>query len=336
MKIVKPGTEVFQNPKSYQELLEHIERCGRICYKSEERITKGSAEKFIKSIIARKHFAVLEHGNLIYAVDRPAYDLVNTLTRAIFISLGRTSYIKASIDLEAKYPIIISGNVRAFIEFFGNVRDLCRTNALLDAMGYETSLATIFRMEKMPLLFSDFVSESKYPSEYHDAPGTLIWDENKLSVFQRTVHCTRTVKFTCDRGVSHEIVRHRPAAYCQESTRYCNYSGNKFNGEISVIEPYFFLEDTECYDVWKDTCQKAEDAYFKLLDLGCSPQEARSVLPNSLKTEVCMSANYVEWQHFFDLRCVSAAHPQMREIATPLCFKFVQENPQLITPIADA
>lgn len=131
-------------------------------------------------------------------------------------------------------------------------------------------------------------------------------------------HFNISVRFVCDRGVSHEIVRHRLASYCQESTRYCNYGNEQFNGEITVIEPLYLEQYTDAYGAWQEACEIAERAYFKLLDWGCTPQEARAVLPNSLKTEVVMTANLREWRHFFKLRCAPAAHPQIREIATPL------------------
>jgi thymidylate synthase (FAD) len=128
-------------------------------------------------------------------------------------------------------------------------------------------------------------------------------------------HVSFTVKFIVDRGVSHEMVRHRLASYSQESTRYCNYSKGQFNGEITVIEPCFLVPGTEGYNMWYRACQMAEQYYFSLLDWGCSPQEARAVLPNSLKTELVMTANIREWRHFLKLRTSPAAHPQMREVA---------------------
>lgn len=131
-------------------------------------------------------------------------------------------------------------------------------------------------------------------------------------------HCSFTVKFTCDRGVSHELVRHRLASFCQESTRYCNYGSGKFGEQITVINPCFLERGTEQREFWEDACLAAETAYFNMLDRGCSPQEARSVLPNSLKTEVVMTANIREWRHFLKLRCDTAAHPQMRELALKL------------------
>lgn len=130
-----------------------------------------------------------------------------------------------------------------------------------------------------------------------------------------------TVKFICDRGVSHEIVRHRMASYCQESTRYCNYGKGKFGEEITVIEPCFWPEGSDLYWAWKNACLISEQCYFSLLKSGATPQEARSVLPNSLKTEVVMTANIREWRHFLKLRCSPAAHPQMREVALILLDK---------------
>lgn len=148
-------------------------------------------------------------------------------------------------------------------------------------------------------------------------------------------HFNVTVKFICDRGVSHEIVRHRLASYCQESTRYCNYSKDSFDSEITVIEPLFLTPDTFGYDEWKEACQTAEGAYFNLLEWGCTPQEARAVLPNSLKTEVVMTANLREWRHFFRLRCAKAAHPQMREIAIPLCKELQKKLPIIFDDVLE-
>ena len=140
-------------------------------------------------------------------------------------------------------------------------------------------------------------------------------------------HGSVTVRFTCDRGVSHEIVRHRLASYCQESTRYCNYSKDGFGEEITVIEPSWCSEGDPAYEVWKKACQRAELAYFDLMSIGCSPQESRSVLPNSLKTEVVMTANMREWRHFLRLRTASAAHPDMREVAKMLLTEMKNRYP---------
>lgn len=146
-------------------------------------------------------------------------------------------------------------------------------------------------------------------------------------------HYNITVKFICDRGVTHEIVRHRLASYCQESTRYCNYSSDKFGTEIAVIKPCYLDEGTEGYRMWAGLCSLAEAYYFDLLNYGCTPQEARAVLPNSLKTELVMTANIREFRHFFKLRCSKAAHPQMREVALMLLKEFKERIPVLFDDI---
>ena len=146
-------------------------------------------------------------------------------------------------------------------------------------------------------------------------------------------HASITVRFVVDRGVSHEIVRHRLAAYCQESTRYCNYTKEDFGTEITFIKPEYLERDTDGWYYWKTSCQQAERAYFKMLDWGCTPEEARAVLPNSLKTELIMTADIREWRHFLKLRTADAAHPQMKEVARPLLNKFKQLIPVLFDDI---
>lgn len=134
-------------------------------------------------------------------------------------------------------------------------------------------------------------------------------------------HVSVTVKFVVDRGISHELVRHRLASFAQESTRYCNYSKDDFGSEITFIIPDYLEYKSEGWNIWKESMKQAEDAYFKMLDFGLSPQQARAVLPNSLKTEVVMTANLREWRHFFKLRALGTTgkpHPQMLEVTVPL------------------
>ena len=135
-------------------------------------------------------------------------------------------------------------------------------------------------------------------------------------------HSSLSIRFICDRGVSHELVRHRLASFAQESTRYCNYSKDKFGNELTFIRPFFWDENSFEYSRWLEVCKKAEDEYCRLMSQpGCTPQEARSILPNSIKTEVVMTTNYREWRHFFKLRAARAtgpAHPQMEQITRPL------------------
>ena len=207
MKIISPSFDIL-TPLNGQKILEHIELCGRVCYKSEDKITDTSAAGFVAGIIKRGHETVLEHFSI-------------------------------------------------------------------------------------------------------------------------------TVKFVCDRGVSHELVRHRLASYCQESTRYCDYAKDGFGGEITFIKPFFLTAGTYAFNCWRSVCSEIESAYFELLNAGCSPQEARSVLPNSLKTEVVMTANLREWRHFFKLRTAPAAHPQMREIAVPLLHQMQELIPVVFDDIME-
>lgn len=149
-------------------------------------------------------------------------------------------------------------------------------------------------------------------------------------------HASVSVRFVCSRGISHEIVRHRLAAFSQESTRYCNYSNDKFNNEITVIYPSWALpilsmkgnlNDRPKFIIWQTACEVAETAYFDMLKEGALPQEARDVLPNALKTELVMTANLREWLHFFKLRCDAAAHPDMQYLAKMLLKKFHDSIP---------
>jgi thymidylate synthase (FAD) len=142
-----------------------------------------------------------------------------------------------------------------------------------------------------------------------------------------------TVRIICDRGISHEIVRHRLGSYSQESTRYCNYSKDKFGNEITVIKPLFWEEGSKEYEEWKKACEMAEKSYFKLIEFGAKPEEARSVLPNSLKTEIVVTYNLREWRHFLTLRTSKRAHPQIREVAIPLLRDFQKLIPVIFDDI---
>lgn len=305
MKIINASAGLFM-PKPGESILQHLERCGRVCYKSEGLITDGSAEKFVTSIIHRGHEAVLEHGAFIFLLhDVRTFRELHQLIMHLEIKKGFKSYLRFTKDSRT----IVSGNIRAW-------RDFCA--------------AAVYAVGHLPIFMKYFIQG--YPTLFPEYQDSAIFGEGMYSghVFQEIkpsdlkpgievdVHYYITAKFICDRGVTHEIVRHRPASFCQESTRYCNYGKNQFGGEITVIRPYFLEENTPAWDFWKDACSVAEGAYFDLLEFGCTPQEARAVLPNSLKTELVMTANVQEWKHFFALRTSQAAHPQMREVATQL------------------
>ena len=143
-------------------------------------------------------------------------------------------------------------------------------------------------------------------------------------------HESVTVRFIIDKGVSHELVRHRLASFAQESTRYCNYSSDKFNSELTFIKPCFLDENTEGFKVWKNVMETAEIIYKGLTKKGLTTEQARIVLPASLKTEVVMTANLREWRHFFKLRAVGTTgrpHPQMSEVTIPLLKEFQMQIP---------
>ena len=142
-------------------------------------------------------------------------------------------------------------------------------------------------------------------------------------------HVSLTFKIICDRGVTHEIVRHRLASYSQESSRYCNYSSNKFGNELTFIKPCFWTEDDENYLLWKQTLEVAEKNYLAMIKNGARPEQARSILPNSLKAEIFMTANLREWKHFLKLRTSQKAHPQMREVSLKI-YKILNDNLPII------
>ncbi|ACB83772.1 FAD-dependent thymidylate synthase [Natranaerobius thermophilus] len=175
-----------------------------------------------------------------------------------------------------------------------------------------------------------YKSEDKMKGNYNQSLLEFLVEQGHESVIE---HEKVTVMMIIDRGLSHEIVRHRLASYSQESTRYCNYQKDKFGNEITLIRPYFYSHRDKEYQLWESSCQEIEQKYFELLETGSTPQEARSILPNSLKTEIVVTFNMREWRHFFKLRCDKAAHPQARQIAIPVLKEFKNKFPVLFQDI---
>ena len=325
MRITEAGFTILPTPHRQDEILKHIERCGRVCYKSEDKITEGSAQQFVANIIKRGHEAVLEHGSLCYQLHgafylAPIIDWYFRRTQDLQKAIGYHSYLRFTANGGI---VLLSGNVRAWRDFlkayaqvFSGVSKELRTVIIENSKFFpelsKTPIVSLYGDWHGRISRADFNPEDFNPEIYAE---------------DRLVHQDVSVLFTVDRGISHEIVRHRLASYCQESTRYCDYSAGRFGGEITVIEPKA-LRHTPGYKIWMDSCKRAETAYFDLLDCGCSPQEARGVLPNSLKTEIVMTANLAEWRHFFQLRTSRAAHPQMREVAIPLLREFKNRDPE--------
>ena len=323
MKIVSPSFELLPPHGTAQmDVLQRIERCGRICYKSEAKITEDSCVKFVGGIISRGHEAVLEHATLIFLLDFHTWSVMQEQIAQMeqHDRYVYESFLRFTNDVSRP---IVSGNIRAWRDYL----KACRV-----VYGHVPPFADVI-VDKYPVLFPEFLGtpHCNRPAK-HTIEQLAVGD--LYTINEKLTHYDRTVIFTCDRGVSHEIVRHRPASYCQESTRYCNYSKEGFGGEIAVIKPSYLHIGSQGYNIWAKACRNAEMAYFDLLTYGCVPQEARAVLPTSLKTEVCMTTYLSEWRHFLNLRGSTAAHPQIRELALPLCSSFTVELPDIFAGVA--
>lgn len=175
-----------------------------------------------------------------------------------------------------------------------------------------------------------YKSENKIDNESGEKFVANIIKRGHESVIE---HVSVSMRVICDRGVTHEIVRHRLASYSQESTRYCNYSSDKFGQELTFIKPCFWNEDDLGYKVWENSMKRVEEDYINLIKNGAKPQEARSILPNSIKTEIVITMNLREWRHFFKLRTSIAAHPQMKEVADMMLKIFKEKIPVIYDDI---
>lgn len=313
MKIVNPSHEILLPDSPYR----HIERIGRVCYKSEDKATIASAEPFCQRMFNNKHYAMIEHFRFIIEVNKDIY------TDLLF-SNKYNKYLTFTND-DGKY--IISASARGFNDMFNAVMDAeVYTDEDQDIIEFIISdiihiVRNIIEVYRCPYLFNNIINECI--SNYNDNKPKvrIIKDFNELNDNEYKKHAWYSVHFVCDRGVTHEMVRHRDASFAQESTRYCNYSKDKFGNEITVIKPCFWEEDSNEYLYWKSAMKIAESDYFYLLELGATPQEARSVLPNSLKTEIVITAPVYEWIHIFNLRVLGTTgtpHPQMKEVMKPV------------------
>jgi thymidylate synthase (FAD) len=275
MKVIKPYFEIIEQQPQEVGMLKHIETCGRVAWKSEDKITEDSYIKFVEMLKGVNHGSVLEHGT-VYLIQRVFSNKNDKLYLDKYSLNNYSKTVSLYLPMKSERLVAVTTNYRVLVE-----------NNWLDDLIYQCE-----------------------PTDFH---------EKRV-----------TVKFTCDRSVSHEFVRHRVFSFTQESTRYCNYSKNKFNNELTFIEPIWMrnieeetsLYFTNCYEEFYSALENAESSYFNLLDKGWKPQQARTVLPNSLKTELMMTGFVSDWKHFFHLRCSESAHPQARELAIPLREKF--------------
>lgn len=266
MKLIKASFEIIEQQGGLKGVYRHIEKAGRTCYKSEDKITEDSAEGFVNRMVKSGHGAMLEHGTIYLQMPTE----FNKGPYEYYLS---NPYSKVNIKDKVAY---ITTNSRVIIE-------------------------------------NDWHADLKYmciPTKYH---------EKRV-----------TVKFITDQGILREFTRHRVFSFAVESTRYCNYSKDKFNNEVTFIEPLWLNDNrvinSEAYDnayeVFCSACEEAEGYYFMLLENGFKPQDARNVLPLSTKCEMIMTGFVSDWKHFFFLRDDNAAHPQARELASPLHQEF--------------
>lgn len=290
MKLIDSSYEIIE-PKSYDldNVFKHIELCSRVCYKSEDKITPDSATKFVDRMIKSGHGAMLEHGT-------------------VYLAIPITTYAPEAVNTYLHNPYSRVNKCREYIftdKYGDKVAAWCVT----------TNLRVLVENDCLEDL--EFLCE---PTEYH---------EKRI-----------TVRFVCDRGVSHEFVRHRHFSFAQESTRYCNYSKDKFGNEITFIKPCFLddsklalygsyhtvIRDKSPESIFIASLNNAEKDYIDLISLGWKPQEARAVLPNALKTELIMTGFASDWEHFFELRDDSRAHPDAQKLAKPLHEEFINRK----------
>lgn len=307
MKIVNSSHEIWQRPGNDEsDILRFIEKVGRVCYKSEDKITDDSAEKFVGHLINRNHGAVVEHGALLFKTDLSTYHQVRRDVEYLD-DCGFKSFLRFTANIDDGYGII-SGNIRAWRDFVA---------ARIEWVGVVPTY-TYSVIYYNPRLFPEYAPGISIESVALFQELTPITVADLKTYTEHLVHHDITMKFICDRGVTHEIVRHRPASYAQESTRYCNYTGDKFGNEITVVAPSWCEVDSEVYNEWKASCENAETRYIWMTkQMDCAPQEARSVLPTSTKAELVMTAPIGEWRHFFSLRTAPAAHPDIRALTIP-------------------
>lgn len=317
-----------------KQVYRKIEKIARVCYKSEGRMSETSYEDLINKLKFLKHTPMLEHHTCVMEVSEKLYtDLIKDKYKFMNYSGSDNRYI-------------ISGNITALMQAPRNV-----------AMDYVLA----FLNRKFPLLFSG--CQFNTPVEESTGYALHLMNSKEIEYLPYTIrrdHATVTAFFLVDRGVSHEIVRHRPPSFGQESTRYCNYAHEKYEGDLQWILPVWMdrkfigtYKFRETIDLMSNTrlatlyntenpeiihslaedeigffqaIQSSENSYLRLRELGWVPQQARDVLCHSLKVEMYMTATLTEWEHFFKMRVPTTAHCQMREVTIPLQTEFLNQQ----------
>ena len=310
MKLIESKVEVIEQQPGLEGVYKQIELAGRTCYKSEDKITEDSAKEFVDRMIKSNHGAMLEHGTVYLKITYPISTTLSKEEFEKYIDEHRAEYALGNKLIDDKYTKARAVSDDTYCTWY------ITTNMRVLCTNLYNSLP-----------WRDYICE---PTEHH---------EKRI-----------TARFTCDRGVSHEIVRHRVMSFAQESTRYCNYTKDKFDSQITFIIPTWASIPEGKYTDWDGDwcnveeltvlkpiendavdqflflCKYAETSYDLMIDRGAKPQEARQLLPNALKTEIVVTGFESDWEHFFELRTAGAAHPDMRKLALELQEKLNSVN----------
>lgn len=310
MRVIPASYEILNN-LDLESLAVRIELCGRICYKSEDRIDQNSALPFVSKMAEHGHNSVLEMGVVTLQVECADDHQVTELF------LIQPRYLQ--IDREEN-SLLITGSVRTFRELLMFHPDCAIVNAMC---------AWLYR--RHPYFFSTILPEKGLLEDSSISVRKVeLTEVDQLPPDKMARHRYIAVKFIVNRAVTHEMVRHRPCSFLQESQRYCRYSDDKFGSEVTFIKPMFFEQNSPEYEIWQKAMQDTEQLYLQLLKTS-SPQAARTVLPNSCKTELIVYANLAEWQHIIKLRSSKAAEPSMREVIIPLWDELKQQFPAIFS-----
>ena len=306
MRIVDPSYEI-QDDLDQDSLVVRLEACGRICYKSEGSINENSALPFVKKIAEHGHNSVMEMAVVTLGVkcSDEQFDALLTLEpRYLFVD-------------RLEDEVLVTASIRSLRELYQRAGKTEIVEAMVGFMvaGHSYLFEGVWDGGSGQLAESTIVVRKLELTEVDGLSPELIANHRFLGV-----------KFIINRAVTHEIVRHRPCSFLQESQRYCRYSQDKFDNQVTFIKPMFYEEGTDEFALWQKAMEDTEQIYLKLLDTS-TPQAARTVLPNSCKTEIIVYCNLAEWRHIFKLRTTPAAEPSMREIMIPLAAEMKERYP---------
>lgn len=310
MHIIAPHF-IILDELDQQSLPVRIEFCGRICYKSENRINSESALPFVRNMINHGHNSVLEMGVVTLVVSCSTSDPV----QALYFCQPKFLHI----DQLTPRQLLITGSIRAFREMLLFHPDDSVTQAI-----------ALFLAHRHPYFLAGLSSDQPTSPPGICVEKMALAEVERLPPQQCAIHRHLAVKFIVSRAVTHELVRHRPCAFLQESQRYCRYSADKFGNEVTFIKPIFFDEQSEEYAIWKQSMAAMEQQYLRLLQTS-TPQAARTVLPNSCKTEIITYANLLQWRHILTLRTAKNAEPSMREVMIPLQQELCSRYPTIFS-----